>query len=71
MLTRPRLIQIVPVRINGQSNMEIYQISVEFNYRIDQDVIKDFIVFERSATSSDTKWRVCGRIEPNDQYYKF
>lgn len=49
--------------------IEIYQITVRFEYNLLNKKNIDFVVFERSASSSDSAWRICGRITPNSKYF--
>lgn len=49
--------------------IEIYQITVRFDYEIGAQKHTDYVVFERSAAASDSAWRICGRITPDSNYF--
>ena len=49
--------------------IEIFQITLKFEYLIGTDKFKDYVVFERSAATSDSSWKICGKIEPNPSYF--
>lgn len=65
----PSIIQILPVKIQIPQTVEIYQITVKFDYKIGETDFTDYVVFERSAAASDSAWRICGRIIPNSSYF--
>ena len=50
MTKTPTIIQILPVKMQTPETIEIYQITVKFEYEIDNQALIDYIVFERSAT---------------------
>ena len=62
----PSIIQILPIKINAATKaLDMYQITVKFEYYVDSEPFINYIVFERSATASNSKWRICGRVVPN------
>jgi hypothetical protein len=65
----PSIIQILPVKIQIPQTVEIYQITVKFEYKVGENDFTDYVVFERSAAASDSAWRICGRIIPNSGYF--
>lgn len=67
LIKAPTIIQILPVKMQIPQTVEIYQISVKFEYEIDGQKQIDFVVFERSAAASDSAWRICGRILPESK----
>lgn len=69
MTKTPTIIQILPVKMQTPETIEIYQITVKFEYEIDNQALIDYIVFERSATASDSAWRICGKVVPNSDYF--
>ena len=66
---RPEIVQILPVKLQVPHTIDIYQITVCINYKIGNSKLKDYVVFERSSTSTDPKWKICGQVEPNTTYY--
>ncbi len=66
----PRIVQILPVKLKVPQLLEIFQITVQFEYSGDGEKFKDFVVFERSATATDPRWKICGNVYPNSNYYK-
>ena len=65
----PTIIQILPVKMQIPQIVEIYQITVKFEYKIGNQIFTDYVVFERSAASSDSAWRICGKVMPNSSYF--
>lgn len=67
--TMPSIVQILPVKMQIPQTIEIYQITVRFDYEIGTQKNTDYVVFERSAAASDSAWRICGRIVPSSNYF--
>ena len=65
----PSIVQILPVKMQIPQTIEIFQITLKFEYLIGTDKFKDYVVFERSAATSDSSWKICGKIEPNPSYF--
>ena len=66
----PKIVQILPVKLKVPQLLEIFQITVQFEYFMGDKKVKDFVVFERSSTATNTKWKICGNVYPNANYYK-
>lgn len=49
--------------------VEIFQITVKFDYKLGTQDCTDYVVFERSAAASDSAWRICGSVTPNSSYF--
>jgi hypothetical protein len=49
--------------------VEIFQITLKFDYKLGNQDCTDYIVFERSAAASDSAWRICGCVTPNSSYF--
>lgn len=69
MTKTPTIVQILPVKMQIPQTVEIYQITVKFEYEIESQILTDFVVFERSAAASDSAWKICGKVLPNSSYY--
>lgn len=65
----PSIIQILPIKVKVPQTIDIFQITVRFDYRVGERTFNDYVVFERSAAVSETRWRVCGRVHPSPSYY--
>jgi len=65
----PSIIQILPVKMQIPQTVEIFQITVKFDYKLGTQDCTDYVVFERSAAASDSAWRICGSVTPNSSYF--
>ena len=70
LVSPPRIVQILPVKLKVPQLLEIFQITVQFEYSANGQTVKDFVVFERSATATNSRWKICGNVYPNSNYYK-
>ena len=69
MIKTPTIVQILPVKMQIPQTIEIYQITIKFEYEIEKQFFLDYVVFERSAAASDSAWRICGKVVPNSNYF--
>lgn len=65
----PSIVQILPVKIQIPQTVEIFQITVKFDYKLGKKDYTDYVVFERSAAASGSAWRICGSVAPNSNYF--
>ena len=69
MTKTPTIIQILPVKMQTPETIEIYQITVKFEYEIDNRFSIDYIVLKDLLPLPIPAWRICGKVVPNSDYF--
>lgn len=70
---KPRVVNVLPIQINGKRTLTIYQVTVEYKYVVHfsshTEEMTENVVFELNSSVSDPRWRVCGKVGPSNKYF--